>query len=56
MLVYGQKAVMSMEYITSSLQIVVVTNMVDRDIMEECLAQILELEKNCFMVGLNQQV
>lgn len=37
-LVYGQEVMISMEYIVSSLQIATVTDMVDRDIMEEHLA------------------
>lgn len=56
MLVYGQKVVMSMDYIMSNLQIVAVIKMVDRVIIEECLVQILELEKNCFIAGFHQQV
>lgn len=37
---------MSMEYIVPSLWIVVVTDMADRDIMEEHLTQLTELEED----------
>lgn len=43
--VYGQEVVMQMEYLVPSLRITIVTKMVYQDIMEEFLAQILELEE-----------
>ena len=48
---YGIKVVMPMEYIVSSLQIVVLTNMDDCETMEERLAQLLELEEDYFLAG-----
>lgn len=47
---------MPMEYIVPSLQIVAVTKMVNRDSMEERLAQILELEEDCVLPGFHEQV
>jgi len=45
-LVYGQEAVMAMEYIVPSLYIVTLTDMVDRDTMEERLTEQVELEED----------
>jgi len=43
-LVYGQEAVIPMEYIVPSLRIVVVTDMADHDIMKERMSHIQTLE------------
>lgn len=45
-----------MEYIVLSLWIAALTNMVDHDTMQECLAQLMELEEDRFLVGFHQQV
>lgn len=37
-LVYGQDAVMPIEYIVPNLRIATITKMVDQDYMDECLA------------------
>ena len=42
-MVYGQEAIMPMEYIVPSLGIGAFTNMAELDIMEECLAQLVAL-------------
>lgn len=47
---------MSMEYIVPSLCIVTLTDMVDRDTLEEWLTQLIELEEDRFLVGFRQQV
>lgn len=44
-LVYGTKALMPMEYIVPSLRIASMTFMVDREALEERLAQLEELEE-----------
>jgi len=56
MLVYGQEAVMPMEYIMPNLRIVAVIEMTDWDTMEEHLMKILELEEYLFLAGFDQQV
>ena len=55
-MVYGQKAVIPMEYIVPSLTIAVVIDMVDPDIMKERMSQILALEEDRFIVGFHTQV
>ena len=55
-LVYGQEAVMPMEYIVPSLRISAFTEMDDPDMMKERLAKILELEEDRFIAGFQQQV
>jgi hypothetical protein len=48
--------VMPMEYIVPNLRITTVTEMEDRDFMEEHLAQLLALEEDHFLAGFHQQV
>ena len=50
-LVYGQEAVMPMEYIVPSLRISAFTEMDDPAVLNERLAKILELEEDRFIVG-----
>ena len=50
-LVYGQEAVMPMEYIVPSLRISFFTEMDDPAMMKERLANILELEEDRFIAG-----
>lgn len=45
-----------MGYIMPSLRIVALNEMVDRETLEERLAQIMELEEDYFLVGFHQQV
>jgi len=55
-LFYQQEVVIPMEYIMPNLRISIVTEMEDKDTMEEHLAEILELEEDFFLVGFHQQV
>ena len=55
-LVYGQEAIMPMEYIIPSLRIVQLTEMADTDTMNEILAQLLSLEEDRFIAGFHQKV
>jgi hypothetical protein len=55
-LVYGQEAVMPMEYILPSLRIAQITDMADTDTMEERLAQLLNLNEDRFIAGFHQKV
>ena len=52
---YGKEAIMPMEYIVPSLCVVVFTNMVEPDIMEEHLVQLLALEEDRFIANFHQQ-
>ena len=55
-LVYGQEAVMAMEYIIPSLRIAQITEMADADTMNDTLAQLLALEEDRFIAGFHQKV
>ena len=55
-LVYGQEAVMPMEYIVPSLRISAFIGMDDPAVLNERLAKILELEEDRFIAGFQQQV
>ena len=53
-LVYGQEAVIPMEYIVPSLRIPATTRMSDEGAIEEILAQLLRLEEDRFIIGFHQ--
>ena len=55
-LVYGQEAVMPMEYIVPSLRISAFIGMDDPAMLTERLENILELEEDKFIAGFQQQV
>ena len=55
-LVYGQEAVIPMEYIIPSLRIAQITEMADTDTMNERLVQLLALEEERFIAGIHQKV
>ncbi len=55
-LVYGQEAVMPMEYIVPSLRIAAFTEMDDPAMLNERLSKILELEEDRFISRCQQQV
>jgi len=55
-LVYGQEAVMPMEYIVPSLRIALFTKMSESGALEERLSQLMELEEYRFIAGFHQQV
>ena len=55
-LVYGQEAVVSMEYIVPSLWIVVLIEMTDADAFEQSLTQLVQMEEERFVVGFHQTV
>ena len=55
-LVYGKEAVMPMEYIVPSLHIVATKGMDDAEALEECVAQLIQLEEDRFIIGFQQQV
>ena len=47
---------MAMEYIVPSLIIIGITEMTDVDAMEDRLLQLVQLEEECFVVGLHQNI
>ena len=47
---------MPIEYIVSILQIVALIEMKDIDIVEERLAQLIQMEEECFIVGFHQNM
>ena len=55
-LVYGQEAVMPMEYIIPSFRVAQITEMDDIDTMNERLAQLLNLEEDRFVARFHQKV
>ena len=55
-LVYGQEAVMPMEYIVPSLRITVFTDLTDSDVDEERLSQLIQLDEDIIISRFHQQV
>jgi hypothetical protein len=55
-LVYGLEAVVPMEYLVPSLRIVAFTGMDNTGVVQDRLAQLLELEEDRFIAGFHQQV
>jgi hypothetical protein len=55
-LVYGPKVVVPMEYLVPSLRIVAFTDIDGTSIVQERLAQLVELEEDRFIAGFHQQV
>ena len=45
-----------MEYIVPSLRIVVITEMIDVDAIEDRLLQLVQLEEECFITGFHQNI
>jgi hypothetical protein len=54
-LVYGLKAVVPMEYLVLSLRIIAFTYMDDTGIVQERLAQLVELEEDRFIAGFHRR-
>jgi hypothetical protein len=55
-LVYGLEAVVPMEYLVPSLRIAAFTDMDDTRVVQERLAQLVELEEDIFIAIFHQQV
>ena len=55
-LVYRKEAFMPMEYTIPSLRIAVSMGMADSEALEECVAQLLQLDEDRFIAGFQQQV
>ena len=55
-MVYGKEVVMPIEYIVPSIRILAFTNMVEPNIMEECLVKLVAMEKDWLISQFHQQV
>ena len=55
-LVYGQEAVMPMEYVVPSLRVVTITRIRYFDVVEERLLQLIHLEEEHFIARFHQHV
>jgi hypothetical protein len=55
-LVYGQEAVVPMEYLVPSLIIATFMGMDDIDVVQDKIVKLIELEEDNFIVGFHQQV
>jgi len=55
-LVYGQEAVMPLEYIVPNLRVIDFIDMANPDAVQERLAQIIQLDEDRFLAGCHQQV
>jgi hypothetical protein len=54
--VYGKDAIIPLDYLIPSLCIAAITDMIERGVVQEILAQIMELEEDCIIVGFHQEV
>jgi hypothetical protein len=55
-LVYVQESVMPMEFIVSSMDIVILIDIRDSSTVEKRLSEIVELEEECFVTRFHQQL
>jgi hypothetical protein len=55
-LVYGEEAVVPLEYLIPGLCVATITNMTERGAIQEKLSQLMELEEDMIMVGFHQEV
>ena len=55
-LVYGKEAVIPMEYIIPSLRIAIATGMDGNVALEKCVAQLIQLDEDCFIAVFCQRV
>lgn len=53
---YGQEAVMPLEYIVPSLRVVAFIDVVNPDAIQDILAVIMELDEDRFLADCHQQV
>jgi hypothetical protein len=53
--VYGQEAVVPLEYLIPSLRIASITNMTERGATQEILSQLMKLEEDKIMVVFHQE-
>jgi hypothetical protein len=55
-LVFGQEEVVPLEYLIVIMRIATITNMKERVVVQEILAQLMELEEDMIVVGFHQKV
>jgi hypothetical protein len=55
-LVYGQEAVVPLEFLVPSLCVVAITNMTERGAVKERLNQLMEMEEDKILAGFHQEV
>jgi hypothetical protein len=55
-LVYGQEAVVPLEFLVPSLRVATITNMTERGTIQERLSQLMELEEDMILAGFHQEV
>ena len=55
-LVYGEEAMMLVEYIVPSLCIVIANGMDDDAMLEECVAQLIHLDEDHFIAIFHQRI
>jgi hypothetical protein len=55
-LVYGQEAVVPLDYLVPSLCIATITNMTEEGVAQEILDQLMELEEDRILAGFHQEV
>jgi hypothetical protein len=55
-LVYGQKAVVPLEFLVPSLRVAATTNMIERGVVQERLSQLMLMEEDRILAGFHQEV
>jgi hypothetical protein len=55
-LVYGQEAVVSLEFLIPSLHVAAITHMIERGVVQEILNQLLSMEEDRILAGFHQKV
>jgi hypothetical protein len=54
--VYGQEALVPLEFLVPSLRVEVITNMKERGAIQERLRQLMEMDEDRILIGFHQQV
>ena len=55
-LVYGQEAVVPLEFLVSSLRVATITNMTEQGVVQERLSQMMRMEEDRILAGSHQEV
>ena len=53
---YGKEVIVLMEYIMSSLRIIVLMEMTNIDAVKQILSQLVQMEEECFVIGFRQNI
>jgi hypothetical protein len=54
--VYGQEAVVPLEFLVLSLRVATITNMTEQGTIKERLSQLMDMEEDMILVGFHQEV